>query len=76
MEAYGPNDTEVLRFLALVSRLTLDQARELIRLRAEADPGALERAGWAVDRAALMASRSPGIASAIVSKWPFGGRRQ
>ena len=55
MDGYGPNDGEVLRFLAAVSRLTLDQARELARLRAMSDPEALERANRLADRAALLA---------------------
>ena len=64
MEGYGPNDTEVLRFLAAVSRLTVPEAQELVRLRSAEEPDALERAGWAVDRAALMSGRTDALESA------------
>lgn len=64
MEGYGPNDTDVLGLLARVSRLTVEQADELVRLRAQQDPGALERAGWAAERAALMAGRTDALEGA------------
>ncbi len=64
MDGYGPNDGEVLRFLAAVSRLTLDQARELARLRAMSDPEALERANRLADRAALLATRTEALEAA------------
>jgi hypothetical protein len=64
MEGYGPNDSEVLKFLAGVARMTLDQAREVVRLRLLAEDAARERATWAVDRAALMSGRTEALASA------------
>ena len=64
MEGYGPNDIEVLGFLAKVSRLTVDQARELVRLRARQEPDSLERAGWAAERAALMVGRADALEGA------------
>ena len=64
MEGYGPNDPEVLGFLARVARLTVAQARELVRIRAQLDAGALERAGWAADRAAMMSGRTEALEDA------------
>ena len=64
MDTYGPNDAAVLKFLAQVARMTLDQARELARLRAELEAGTLERAGWAVDRAALLSGRTEALEGA------------
>ena len=64
MDGFGPNDGQVLRFLAAVSRLTMDQARELARLRAAADPDALAQANRLAERAALMAERSEALESA------------
>ena len=64
MDGYGPNDREVLRFLAAVSRLTIDQARELVRLRTAADPDALAQANRLAERAALMAERTDALESA------------
>jgi hypothetical protein len=64
MNQYGPNDREVLRFLASVARLTVEQAAEMARIRAESDPALLERGGWAAERAALMAERTDALEGA------------
>lgn len=71
MEGYGPNDTDVLRFLERVSNLTLDEARRLVDARAaSADPDG-ERAGRAISRAALMANRTDELdaAQAAIRAW-------
>jgi hypothetical protein len=64
MDGFGPNDSQVLKFLAQVARMTLDQAREVVRLRAAADDEARRHAVWAVDRAALMSGRTEVLESA------------
>ena len=64
MDGYGPNDREVLRFLAAVSRLTLDQAQELARLRAATDPEVLAQANRLAERAALMTERTDALEAA------------
>lgn len=64
VDTYGPNDTAVLKFLAQVARMTLDQARAMARLRAQIQPETLERAGWAMDRAAMMSGRTEALEGA------------
>jgi len=71
MEGYGPNDSEVLRFLERVSNLTLEEARRLTALRAASDDPSGERAERAVRRAALMADRIEELdsAQAAIRAW-------
>ena len=64
MDNYGPNDSQVLKFLAQVARMTLDQAHEMTHLREQIQPETLERAGWAMDRAAMMAGRTEALEGA------------
>jgi len=63
MDGFGPNDPEVLRFLAQVSRLTPDEARALARLRPP-DEGLNEQRERLLDRAALMTDRADPLAAA------------
>ncbi len=64
MEGFGPNDSQVLRFLGDVSKLTLEQARELARLRRPDDDPERMNASRMVDRAALMSDRAGALEAA------------